>query len=147
MQSFRHLKLPFLMSSSVCVLMVALGTNLARTADEGKPNEKIRELLKERLVAVVEISDFMLKGFQIGEIPLDQVLQARSSLLTANLELCETKEERVKVLQGMVKLNEELLVDVTKMFEASETNRADVLKAKVQLLEARIGLEKAAISK
>ena len=72
---------------------------------------------------------------------------ARSSLLTANLELCETKEERVKVLQGMVKLNEELLVDVTKMFEASETNRADVLKAKVQLLEARIGLEKAAISK
>ena len=72
MQGCRHLKLPVLMISIACVMLHAFGANLAHTADEGKPSEKIRELLKERLVVVAEISAFTLKGFQSGEIPEKQ---------------------------------------------------------------------------
>lgn len=147
MQICRHLKSLVLISPAACVLMLALGGNLARTAEEGQPSDQVRELLKERLVIVAEIYEITLKEFQSGQISIDQVFQARISLLTAKLDLCETKEDRIRVHREMVKQAEDWLQVVTKLFAASQATRVDVLKAKAQLLEARIGLEKSATSK
>jgi outer membrane protein TolC len=121
--------------------------NAASAAEQGEANDKIKELMQKRLVTVTEIHKLLLKGFMGGQVPFDRVLEARAAMLRAELDLAETKQDRIKVHVEMVKTAEEMVEIVNRLAKAQQATRVDVLKAEAQLLEARIGLERAKIAK
>lgn len=124
-------------------LLLLLAGSGSAPAGEADSNDKIKGLLQNRLAPLTEAHELLLKAFQSGDVQLGRVLEARTALLRAKLDLSETNEERIKVYEGMVKTAEELLGSTKKLAEAKQATRADVLQAEAHLLEARIGLAKA----
>lgn len=140
-------------SLSLCLVVVATalflttGSATPISANQPKDNDPVKALQKERLVILQKIYDTSLQAFKGGQLPLDQVLSAQLALLNGKLDLCETKAERVKVHEEMVKVAEQMVEAVRKLVEARNATALDALKAEAQLLDARIGLEKAKAAK
>lgn len=118
----------------------AAGEASAKQADT---SAAIKDLLQQRLATVAEIHELVKKAYASGEAGVDQVHAARAELLTAQLDLAETNEERIKVHQEIVQQAEGWTKVVAQMANAAQATTIDVLKAKAQLLEARIALERA----
>lgn len=112
-------------------------------AEKSEVSDKIKELFKERLVTVAEVHGLVFQGYKNGEMSVVQVVQAKTALLNAKLDVAETKGERLKIDQEMVALAEEGLKTVQQLAAGQQATRIDVLKAKTHLLESRIGWEKA----
>lgn len=141
---------------SLCVLAVTAAGVLAPTlvptgpspaAQKPPENDAVKALLTERLAALDKINDLSMQAYQGGELPMDQMLAAHMALLRGKLDLCETNPDRVKVYEGMVQVAEELLKSVRRRADLKQVSGVDVLKAEVQVLEAKIGLEKAKAAK
>lgn len=141
---------------SLCVLACMAAGALALTLVPAGPspaaqrppeNDAVKALLKERVVALAKIHALTLEGFKGGQISYEKVLAAQTALLNGKLDLCETPAERVKAHEEMVKLAEEMVTAVRKLVEVKQATNIDLLKAEVQLLEARIGLERAKAAK
>ena len=107
----------------------------------------IKDLLQRRLVAMTEIRDLILQAYNHAETTYDQVLNATVAWHQARLDLCETKEERIGVHNELVRLAEQLQKVAERLYAAKEATRIDVLKAKAQVLDAQIALERAKASK
>ena len=122
------------------ILTPALPKTFAQKAPE---KDAVRPLLKERLALLSKIHDFTLRGFKGGQLSYDKVLDAQAALLKGKLDLCETRAERIAAHEEMVKVAEEGVTAVRKLADDKQAAGIDLLKAEVQLLEARIGLEKA----
>lgn len=130
------------------VLTLTLSQSGPRAAAQRPPeNDAVKALLKERVVALAKIHDLTLQGFKGGQISYEKVLAAQTALLNGKLDLCETNAERVKAHEEMVKLAEEMVTAVRKLVEVKQATNIDLLKAEVQLLEAKIGLERAKAAK
>ena len=110
-------------------------------------SDAVKALLKERLATVTEIDKLVQTAYRGAEVGLDQVHQAKAALLAAQLDLAETKDERIKIHQEMVRQAEEWAKSVAEMAKASQATAIDVLKAKAHLLEAQIALERAKLAK
>jgi len=132
-----------------CILTLSLaeGTVAQAAQDEKTANEAIQALLKERLAIVTTIYEQRLEAHKQGETSLAQVMEARADLLSAKLELCETKEERRNVHEEMVKLAGESLSALEGLSKAGVIPQVELLKAKLQLVKARIALERAKAAK
>lgn len=143
-----RLSLCVLVCTAAGVLALTLAPTGPSTAAEKPPeNDAVKTLLKERVVALAKIHDLTLAGFKGGQISYEKVLAAQTALLNGKLDLCETNDERVKAHEEMVKLAEEMVTAVRKLVEVKQATTIDLLKAEVQLLEARIGLERAKAAK
>ena len=95
-----------------------------------------RDALKER-VAGLEV---LIKTGKVAPI---QLIEARDALLTSELELAKTENDRITLLELRVanfKQGEEYFIALKSRAEANET---DVLQAKTQRLLAEIDLERA----
>lgn len=148
MRSYIRSGLCVLACTGAVVLTLTLGpTGPSPAAQKPPENDAVKALLKERVVALARIHDLTLQGFKAGEISYDKVLAAQTALLNGKLDLCETNAERVKAHEDMVKLAEEMVAAVRKLVEVKNATSLDLLKAEVQHLEARIGLEKAKAAK
>jgi outer membrane protein TolC len=133
---------------SVGALALALGsTNPSPAPQKPAENDAVKTLLKERVAALAKIHDLALQGFKGGQISYEKVLAAQSALLAGKLDLCETNAERVSAHEEMVKLAEAMFAAVRKLAEVQQASTIDLLKAEVQLLEARIGFERAKAAK
>lgn len=106
-----------------------------------------KALLRQRAELLAEAHDVSLRGFKSGQVASGRVLAAQTALLKGRLDLCETGAERVRVYQDMVKVAEDLVTAVRKLAQVKQATNIDLLKAEVQLLEARIGLERAKAAK
>jgi len=130
---------------ALALVLGAAGVVLAQEAVAA--NDTIKKLLQKRLEIVIEIHTLLVEGYKVGEVEFRQVAEARMLMLSAQLDLCETKKERVKVHHETVEAAKELLRIVTDLAKAEEVGQVDVLKAKAQLLEAQIALERLKASK
>ncbi|MCE9566479.1 MAG: TolC family protein [Planctomycetes bacterium] len=148
MRSFTRPRLCVLVCMTAGVLALPLYPNGTHAAAQKPPeNDVVKALLKERLVALAKIHDLTLQGFKGGQISYEKVLAAQSALLSGKLDLCETNAERIKTHEEMVKLAEEMVTAVRKLVEVKQATSTDLLKAEVQLLEARVGLERSKAAK
>ncbi|MBX9623591.1 MAG: TolC family protein [Gemmataceae bacterium] len=127
------------------VLALTLGPSPA--AQKPPENDAVKALLTERLAALTQIHEQALQAFKGGQYPMTEVLAAQAALARGKLDLCETNAERVKVYEEMTKVAEQTVQAVRKMVGVQQATGLDVLKAEVQLLEARIGLERAKAAK
>lgn len=140
LKSFRPL---IAVISLLCLLLAAAPQ--ARSQGKANPQDKLKELLQERLVTAQSIHDLVLKGHTQGatNITIDQVHEAKVMLLNARLDLAESKEQRIRVHEEMVKEAAEWEQLVIKALQAGQGSPIDVLKAKVYRLERQIALERA----
>ena len=116
------------------------------TTAKVEPSDTVKNLLKERLATVTEIDKLVQTAYRSAEVGLDQVHQAKAALLAAQLDLAETKDERIKIHEEMVQQAEEWTKSVVEIAKASQATTIDVLKAKAHLLEAQIALERAKVA-
>ncbi|MBX9626082.1 MAG: sigma-70 family RNA polymerase sigma factor [Gemmataceae bacterium] len=110
----------------------------------GQPggNAKIRELQQERLALLQQLADWMTEAYKGGQVPLTTVLEAQREVNAAELELCETHQERLAVLERKAELAKEIEKNTEKSVQAHSVPRANLLKARANRLQAEIELEK-----
>ncbi len=115
--------------------LVAAFPGAVRAADD----DKVKALLKERLVTLQAVAELTEKAFAAGGGTFERVIQARLAVFAAELDLCATDAERVKVLEKVVAETKRLEAAAEKASAPPGT----VLVAKVRRLEAEIALERA----
>jgi multidrug efflux pump subunit AcrA (membrane-fusion protein) len=111
----------------------------------GKPVEgsRVQALLKERLAVLKEIlAETEKLHEQSGAIPVEDVLQARSAVLKAELELSEGGKDRVEIHERIVALARELENVTDLRFQAGRVPHTALLAAKANRLEAEVALER-----
>ena len=73
---------------------------------------------------------------------MEAAWKAREHLLEAQLELSETKADRIRIHQELVQGMESLHKAVDMQFRAGAANSTDELSVRSNLLKAQIALEK-----
>ncbi len=105
-------------------------------------NARVRELQEERLKVLQELVAGIELQFGNGNLTMEAMWQARENLLEAQLELSETKADRIRIHQELVQGMESLHRAVKTMVEHGVTSRTDELGVRSNLLKAQIALEK-----
>ena len=122
-------------------------TIVALEAPGAADNDVIRELLRQRLATATETRTLAEAAYRAGQCLVDQVHQAHAALLAAQLDLAVEKEQRIKIHQEMLQQAEAWSRTVAEQAKASEATAIDVLKAKSQVLESQIALEREKLAK
>lgn len=124
----------WIIAACISYLLLAAAP-VVRSQDKANPKDKLKELLKERLVTAQKIHDMAIKAYTHGDakFTIDQVHAAKAKLLDARLELAETRGQRMQALQEAVK-------DASAWEQVGPASQADQLKARLFRLERDIAL-------
>lgn len=127
----------------ILCLTFAVVTNLALHGGGKKegPPEKIQALLKERMETITKIYDATVLASKDGKVAAGAVYQAKLALLNAKLEMATSKDERIKLLEEVLKETEGWEKQVLKQAEAGQASQVEVLQAHLGVLEARLTVE------
>lgn len=129
-------------------LVLLCGTfGIAWAQQQVAKKERIRELQEERLAVAKEFVNLMKVQANQGVGRSEELLNATRLLLEAELDLCLTKEDRIRVHQDMVKVAETIYEQHEQRVRAAITTRSELLRAKLNLLKAQIDLERVNASK
>jgi uncharacterized protein (TIGR03067 family) len=104
-------------------------------------NEKVRQLLKDRLVTLEQIADETVRKFQAGAASEEDLLQAQLGVHKAKLELAESDQERVKVQEEIVTLSKKTEEYRDKLYQAGRISSTDLLKVRADRLQAEKELQ------
>jgi serine/threonine protein kinase len=116
-------------------------SDLQRTAQSNIiPN---RRRANERLDTLQKIVALKEGLFKLGRVTAGDVIEAKLELARAELDLSESDEEWVAVLQKIVGLAKDLEDYDQKLFQAARTTEETVLKARADRLKAESDLEQA----
>jgi len=105
-------------------------------------NEKLRELLKERYDLLKAVVENMNKLIETGQCSRMEFHKATVAMLFAKADLCTTGSERIKIHDKIIDIlrkQEEMLM---REFAAGQVSQEKVLKARLELLDVQIRLEK-----
>lgn len=136
-----------LLASTLALLLLAVGTAYwsGRTppASAAEPKESnVNKLLQERLAVLKEFAALTRKAHESGYVPVTSVHDANEAVFRAELDLAETVESRIAILEKLLaeaKLHEE---HVSLMSKAGSGQAFMVLRAKAHRLDAEIALER-----
>lgn len=118
------------------------------SAVENPPDPpEVKQLLQERLAILTTIYKSRVEAHKSGVMSVGKVLDANAALLQAKLDLCDTKDDRLKVHAEIVELARQTVQVVEELSNAAEAPQSELLTARLRLLEARIGLERAKAGK
>lgn len=116
----------------------------------GKPagrtsaDAKVQWLLQERVATLKEIAAKREKAHKhLGTVTAEEVLQAKSAVLTAELERCERDLDRLGVHERIVAVAREVEKGAEQRYQAGRVPHRDLLAVRVQRLEAEVALERA----
>lgn len=124
------------------VLLVAGGFWLSSAAQEAEPS-KLKTLLAERHSILKEVAAQISRAHKAGGVPITQVHEANQAMYEAELDLCDTIEERVAVLKKMLAAARDYERLVAKEVGAGEASTIATLRAKASRLEIEVALERA----
>lgn len=128
--------------SSLCLLFVF--SDSVWTQQARKPNARIKELQKERLVLLEQAHEAAMKLFQNSRVEYAELLATQRELLEARIACAEKPEDRVKVCDEAIKDGVQSL-EITKAHrEGARGTLLPVLKAQAYVLEIQIMKEKLA---
>jgi hypothetical protein len=99
--------------------------------------ETNRKHQKERLQVLKEISNYEAALYENGNATLEKLLEAKSDVAKAELELCESDQERVEARKTLVALRQQLVDICEAHHRAGARSKRDVLQAKTDLLKAQ----------
>jgi outer membrane protein TolC len=135
--------------SLVLFLMLAVAAVWANagSADPSEPNaprkpEVVESLQKEKVEILVQLRDVARKQYEQGVTPLADVLNTEQQVLLAQLDLAKSAKERVALRAEYAKAAEKQFEIVVQLHKSSVTTKAEVFRAQIALIDARIALER-----
>jgi outer membrane protein TolC len=131
------------LSAAVPAAILAAGSFGGLLAAAQPDTAAVKALLQERVTVAVEIDQAMKRQHEVGRATFGEVLEIKSLLLSARFDACETKQQRIEILEEFVKLAEQQLKVVEAMVNSQAASQIDGLKAKAYLLKTRIDLARA----
>jgi uncharacterized protein (TIGR03067 family) len=102
-----------------------------------------RKRANDRLESLKEIASLNEIMYRQGKLVFDQVLAAKRDVAKAELDLCESDAERVKIHEKIVALAQELVKFREAQYQAAQIPKVVALKAKADLLGALDDLDRA----
>ena len=130
--------------AACCAVMLCLASAPnARAQDPSTDSPALKQLLKERLAILTMIYESQAEGHKQGVISFDKVQEAQLAMLEAKLELCDTKEERLKVHEEIVDAAKKSVQVAEELYKSAQAPQSEWLAAKVRVLDAQIRLERA----
>ena len=112
-------------------------------AQQGTETDLAAELTKlrmNRVATLQELLDLSFVGYRHGEFAVDQVLEAQLDLTEAQLEMAETPDQRIALLEKQLKIAKRTLDAAENLGAAKEVSRCDALRAKAAMLGVEIKL-------
>lgn len=103
---------------------------------------KITTLLRERLAALKEIAAQAAKARENGTKSYVEVHEANEAVLRAELDLADTREERIAICEKLVTEAKKHEEHVATLAKTGQTQSFIQLKARIHRLEAEIDLER-----
>jgi hypothetical protein len=130
---------------AACLLSVLLTFgNPFPAVGKAEPSDSIKELKEKRLALLVRIYKATEERSRIDvNLPSDEVHKTKIAVDAARLDLAETKEDRVKACEDIVRSAEGWEKHVTDLVKNGHVSPTELLKAQANVLETRIALEKA----
>jgi outer membrane protein TolC len=111
-------------------------------AQDGKGSD-VLALLKERLATWREIVQMTEQRFENGNCAFDILHQARKGLANAELDSCNSKQERLVVLEKLLSQSKEYEKFIAGTVAAGQDNNlTDALMAKADRLQVEINLQR-----
>jgi RNA polymerase sigma-70 factor (ECF subfamily) len=104
---------------------------------------RVRTLLKERLTILRDRASALREQYKSGTAALEPVQEADLRVYRAELDLCESDQDRVAVHEKIVAVLREIEQRVAALHKAAAAPDAAVTDAKLNRLEAEIALEQA----
>src|SRR5207237_10825703 len=104
---------------------------------------KVRELLKERLATLKEIAAQAEQAFRQNASSREEVMRARLQVHQAELDLCDSDAERIRVHEEIVAVAKEIEALINASQQEGVASSGVMLRARVQRLDAEIALERA----
>jgi hypothetical protein len=114
---------------------------LNQTAPLAKES-KIKSLQKQRLTVLMEATAEIKSTYLAGRTSVDRLQAALRDQYEAELDLCETDKDRLKVLEEILKLAGESEQSLDKRYKAGDLPKSELLAAKAATLQAAISVEK-----
>jgi outer membrane protein TolC len=124
----------------MCWLMTA---SQCAAADKADNKDHMRALLKERVETAKAIYDELLDKFNRGAGNIGSVHRAKTAWLNAQLDLADTKKERVKIYEEIYKEAKEWEQTALRNIENGAGERIEALTARAERIDAEIALEQA----
>jgi flagellar basal body rod protein FlgF len=116
----------------------AKGRNQLQT----RPNEKLRELLKERYDILKTFVETQVRLKEIGQGSTMELSAATANMFYAEADLCTTGTERIKIYEKVVDLYRKHEERLEREVATGTVSPAEVTAARLPRLEAQIKLEK-----
>lgn len=115
-----------------------LNTNLVRAETNQADDTRLKQLLKQRL----EVREKALKVYSTPGIASKfEIFQARIEVLRAQLELCDSTQQRIGVFKQIVEVEKQKLDYLMGLKESgSAFNTGQILKARIEVLRAQLDL-------
>jgi hypothetical protein len=118
-------------------------TARTRGAGQNPKDARLKELLKERLATLKEVASQSKAALQIDpNASPAEVSAANRAVYQAELDLCDTDQERVAVLEKWLTAAKEWEKVVERMGKDKTIAPREVLKAKAERLEVEIALRR-----
>ena len=137
--------------AGVCLLLLCLAGGpfwpgaaaQERAPRPGKAADKAAELkalLKERRQALDAALRLTLEMYKAGKAPVTEVIQAEQAARKAAVDAADTPEERLAALRKSRDTAADLAQVAQELFKVGRVTQAELLRARAELLEARIAL-------
>lgn len=124
--------------------------NVARAAEasetgvaaEGreKYESELQQLLAERKRLLSRNVESMKFFFEAGRVSIDEYRDANIALLRAEMDMCKTRDDRLKILEQIIQFHKTCEAWVARRAVEGRATEIDVSRAKVAMLEAQIEL-------
>jgi len=125
------------------------GFNLAQAAGASEPivaegrekyESELHQLLTERKRLLSRNVESMKIFLESGRIGIDEYRDANIALLRAEMDLCKTRDDRLKILEKIIQFQITCEARVARRAAEGRANQMNVNIAKVATLEAQIEL-------
>ena len=110
-------------------------------------SDELRQLQKERVAALKEQLDGQYERVKIGKDPLIHFIEAIRELGDAELDVAETRGQRLAAIEGMVNRLREGEEETAKLVNAGLQTKQQLAQVKAARLKAEIQLEKFKLAK
>jgi hypothetical protein len=130
--------------SAACLgAIVVLCANHASSVDKTAPRDRIDDLVRKRVTLLEEYERAIKERIRIDpQMSHFEMRAATVAVLNARLDLAKSPQDHMKALEEMAKAAEEWEQLVRGLIENGTMGKWEGLKAKAQVLESQISLER-----
>lgn len=128
----------FVAVTTLAVGLLVLPVILAGQNSEQESN--LKELLRKRRDTLQQVVDVVIKEYHLGNKSFDSVVQAKDRLIDAELEMVNSRQGRIALLQQQVEMFEAFSDRTRERYNLGEVNQSERLAALAAVLDAKIKL-------